>query len=259
MINLLGSQNVFFNSSVKNLKIQTNNSDSYRAVINQLKERQIEYHTYQLHENKSFLVVIRNLHPSTDTNEIRIAIQEIGFTVRQVSNVTHKITKQNLPIFFIDLEPAEINKDVFHLKSLLHIKMKIEEPFKRRSIIQCIKCQEYGHSKSYCAHPARCVRCAGNHLTNICTKSTDHPATCTLCGEAYPVNYRGCTVHKDLQKMYRNKSKNYNIDPKNNVNIISNVNQGETFSQETSVTPPNIKNNKLFSNLPHSHTDETYS
>lgn len=22
-----------------------------------------------------------------------------------------------------------------------------------------MKCQEYGHSKSYCAHPSRCVRC----------------------------------------------------------------------------------------------------
>jgi PAX-interacting protein 1 len=129
-------------------------------------------------------VVIRNLHPSTNANEIGIAIEEIGFTVRQVSNVLHKITKQHLPIFFIDLEPAKINHEIFQLKSLLHTKIKIEEPFKRRNIIQCMICQEYGHSKRYCAHPARCVRCAGNHLTNQCTKSTDLPPTCALCGEA---------------------------------------------------------------------------
>lgn len=51
-----------------------------------------------------------------------IAIEEIGFSVRQVSNAIHKITKQNLPIFFIDLEPAEINQDIFQLKSILKLK-----------------------------------------------------------------------------------------------------------------------------------------
>lgn len=75
LIKLIGTQNFFFRSDVKNLKIQTNNSNSYRAVIGYLKERQIEYHTYQLHENKPFRVVIRNLHPSTNITEIGIAIE----------------------------------------------------------------------------------------------------------------------------------------------------------------------------------------
>jgi hypothetical protein len=203
-------------------------------------------------------VEIRNLHPSTNTNEIGIAIEKIGFTIRQVSNVLHKITKQNLPIFFIDLESAEINHEIFQLKSLLHTKIKIEELFKHRNIIQCMNCQEYGHSKIFCAHPARCVRCAGNHLTNQCTKSTDLPPTYALCGKAHPANYRGCTVYKDLQKMNLNNSKN-NIYSKNIVKTTSYVNQGEAPSQETSMTASNLKNNKIFLNPPQNHTAETYS
>jgi len=85
--------------------------------------------------------VVRNLHPSTPTAEVGIAIEEIGFSVRQVSNVLQKTTKNKLPMFFVDLEPAEINKDIFRVTSLLHTKIKIEEPHKRKDVIQCVNCQ----------------------------------------------------------------------------------------------------------------------
>lgn len=93
-LKLLGSENFFFKSSSNDLKILTKNSDSYRAVIKYLNEKKAEFHTYQLRENKAFRVIVRNIHPSTPLNEVGIAIQEIGFTVRQVANVRHKITKK---------------------------------------------------------------------------------------------------------------------------------------------------------------------
>jgi len=83
-----------------------------------------------------FRVVIRNIHHSISTNEIGITIQEIDFTVRQVVNVCHKITKLSLPIFFMDFESGEINKDIFHIKSIFHTKIKTEEPHKRREFVQ---------------------------------------------------------------------------------------------------------------------------
>ncbi|KAL4149559.1 hypothetical protein QTP88_003486 [Uroleucon formosanum] len=80
-IKLLGADNFLFKSSSNDLKILTKNSDSYRAVIKYLNEKKAEYHTYQQRENKVFRVV-RTIHPTTSLNEIGIAIQEIGFTVR---------------------------------------------------------------------------------------------------------------------------------------------------------------------------------
>lgn len=126
LINLVGINNYFVKSTSKNLKIQSNNSDTYRSIIKYLKESKAEYHTFQAQEDKSFRIVVRNLHPSTPTVDIGIAIQEIGYTVRSVTNVLHKTTKSELPIFFVDLEPAEINQDIFHLNALLNTKIKIE-------------------------------------------------------------------------------------------------------------------------------------
>lgn len=246
LIKLIGSQNFSFKSSANNLKISTSNSESYREAIKYLKQSKAEYHTYQARENKAFRIVIRNLHPSTPTSEVGVSIEEIGYSVRQVTNIIHKTTKLPLPIFFVDLEPAQINNEIFKLTSLLHTKITVEEPHKKREIIQCSNCQEYGHSKSYCAHPPRCVRCADFHPTQQCTKSKDTPATCALCGGDHTANYRGCSVHKSLQR-FNLKS---NPKSKNFVNYNTNVNkQGIQSSDGTLSTPPNITDNKTFPNL----------
>lgn len=263
LINLIGTQNFSFKSTMKNLKIATIDSDTYRKVIRYLNDKQHEYHTYQAREDRAFRIVVRNLHPSTPTSEIGIAITEIGFTVRNVSNVLHKTTKKPLPLFFVDLDPAEINNDIFHLKNLLHTKIIIEEPHKRRELIQCTNCQDYGHSKSYCAHPPRCVRCVGYHLTSACTQPKDQPPICTLCGGNHTASYRGCSTHKNLQRLHQNsstfsklfKTKTNNV--KNNNN--NNVNEGQEPSVDISQTIPITQDSKEFPPLPHKPHSEPHT
>lgn len=123
--------------------------------------------------------------------------------------------------------PAEINKNIFHLKNLLHTKISVEKHQKSRELIQCTNRQDYGHSKSYCAHPPRCVRCVGHHLTSACTQSKDQPPTCTLCGDNHTANYRGCYVHKNLQRLHRNSS-NFKTNT-SNVSNVSNVNSAPAW------------------------------
>lgn len=250
LINLVGINNFFVKSTSKNLKIQSSNSDSYRSIIKYLKESKAEYHTFQAQEDKSFRIVVRNLHPSTPTVDIGIAIQEIGYTVRSVTNVLHKTTKSKLPIFFVDLEPAEINLDIFRLNSIINTKIKIEEPYKRREIIQYINCQEYGHSKTYCAYPSRCVRCNSNQSTSACNKTSDQPPVCVLCGGAHTANYRGCQVHKNLQKLHHSKSNSNNkFNQKSNI-IYSNIVKGEDVkSDSTHTSPPDLTDTSSFPHL----------
>lgn len=190
------------------------------------------------------------MHPSTPTVDIGIAIQEIGYTVRSVTNVLHKTTKSELPIFFVDLEPAEINQDIFHLNALLNTKIKIEEPYKKREIIQCINCQEYGHSKTYCAYPSRCVRCNSNHSTSACNKTSDQPPVCVLCGGDHTANYRGCQVHKNLQKLHHGKSNSNNkFNKKSNINYSNIVKGGGVKSDSVHTSPPDLTDTSSFPHL----------
>lgn len=145
LISLIGSENFLFKSSTNALKIQTINLDFYRKTIHFLREEKAQFYTVQPQEDKAFRIVIRNLHPSTPTTNVGIAIEDLDFSVRQVANVIQKVTKNKLPMLFVDLEPSTINKDIFNLTSLLHTKIKVEESHKRKDIMQCHNFQEYGH------------------------------------------------------------------------------------------------------------------
>ncbi|KAL4113923.1 hypothetical protein QTP88_017475 [Uroleucon formosanum] len=190
-------------SSVNGLKLNTYTIDAYRKVVKFLKEKKANFHTYQIRDEKSYRVVIRHLHHSTPIETIKEKLKCKGFTTRNITNVLHNQTKIPLPLFFVDLEPSPINKDIFGIDSLYHTKIKIEEPRPRRNLVQCTRCQSYGHTQAYCNHMPRCVKCGDNHLSSECNKSKDTPATCALCNLPHPANYRGCQVHKDIQKFHR--------------------------------------------------------
>jgi hypothetical protein len=113
-------------------------------------DQNAEYHTYQLQQDKPTRVVIRNLHPTTQTSLIKSELELREFEVRNVTNVLHKVHKHPLPMFFVDLEPSPLSNDIYKLTSMLHTKIKVEEPYKPKIISQCLNCQEYGHTKSYC-------------------------------------------------------------------------------------------------------------
>jgi hypothetical protein len=60
----------------------------------------------------------------------------------------------------------------------------------KRDIAQCAKCQRYGHTNNYCHLKSRCVKTAGDHLTNQChwtERSSD--AWCVLCDRDKDVRF----------------------------------------------------------------------
>ncbi|KAI5743663.1 hypothetical protein M8J77_020854 [Diaphorina citri] len=142
----------------------------------------------------------------------------MGFKVRNITNILGQTNKSPLNLFFVDLEPAENNKQIFELKYLFNMKIAIEPPHKSTNIVQCTRCQTYGHTKAYCTHPFACVKCGGDHSTSSCSKSQDLPATCALCDGPHPANYKGCTVYKDLQNLRKNKPTAQQRQPNSNPN-----------------------------------------
>ncbi|KAF0713450.1 Uncharacterized protein FWK35_00036217 [Aphis craccivora] len=209
LIALIGVDNFVCKSFTDRLKIQTSTPDAYRSLIRYLKEEKAEYHTYQLQQDKPVRVVIRNLHPSTPTTLIKSELELLQFEVRNITNVLHKTNKYPLPLFFVDLEPNSQSKDIYKLTSLLHTKIKVEEPFKAKTISQCLNCQNYGHTKTYCGYPPRCVRCGACHTSSACTKPRDTPPTCALCQGSHPASYKGCVVYKDLQRRKKPSTSNH--------------------------------------------------
>lgn len=247
LIELIGVDNFICKSTVDHLKIQTSNPGAYRTLVHYLRNQQAEFHTFQLKEDKPMRIVIRNLHPSTSTEMIKSELELRLYEVRQVTQVIHRISKTPLPLFFVDLEPTDHSNEIFKLESLLHTKIKIEEPHKPKIISQCQNCQAYGHTKAYCGYSPRCVRCGDDHSSSACPNSRQDPMRCALCTGNHPANYRGCTVYKNLQQRKKTNLNNHKLHvnpsyksnnvqdshPRNNTSYNPPSGQSQTYAQAT--------------------------
>jgi hypothetical protein len=198
------------------VKIKTPNPDTYRKLIHHLNSNIIIHHTYQMKQDRAYRVVIRNLHYSMSIDEIKEELKKKGHTVRSILNIRHRVNKYPLFMFYVDVEPKE--KKQRNLQSAIpkQHENKCRTTLQKNTIIQCKRCQLYGHSKTYCKRTYKCVKCGGNHMTTECQKSKETRAKCALCSCKHTANYctglyspQGCTVYRDLQNA-RSKLTNKN-------------------------------------------------
>jgi hypothetical protein len=152
------------------IKINCVTPETYRKLVKHFKENNIFYHTYQLKEEKAYRIVIKYLHHSTDTEDKRQELFELGHNVRNIINAQRRTTKEPLNVFFVGLERAENNREIYNIKALQNKIIQIQPPRVKNNIIQCMRCQQYGHTKSYCNKPFMCVKYGGSHNSKECKK-----------------------------------------------------------------------------------------
>lgn len=97
---------------------------------------------------------------------------------------------------FVVQIPREQNvEEVTAITGILNLRVRWE-PFKSSGIIQCKRCQRFGHIAANCAIGYRCVKCKGSHLPGQCAKKDEESPACVNCGEErHPANFRGCKFY----------------------------------------------------------------
>lgn len=244
------------------IKVISSTPDTYRKLIKFMRDDNIVHHTYQPKEERAYRIVVKHLHHTTDINLIKQELANKGHQTRNIINGRNRQTKEPLNIFFVDLEPANNNKEIYELKYLHNRAIQIEPPRRTKGITQCMRCQQYGHSRTYCNRPFVCVKCGGSHNTATCKKSKESPATCALCGGAHPANYKGCEFYHKLLKT-NNANNRQNIQQIKRTATNNEVNS-TTQKQQTPPTLDNQQYPRLQShweqtNLPHHHQQHTRS
>lgn len=195
------------------LKINVDNELEYRNLTGYLNNTKIEWHTYENKQTRPIRVMVRNLHPSCNPEDIKDELLSNNFMIIDVVNKTKKIkdkgiTKQiPLPLFLLSFANTEDIKKIYEIKYLCHMAVKIEAVRSNKLMPQCKRCQRYEHTQKFCKREPICVRCAGNHLTINCQMPKDKTPKCSNCAEAHPASYRGCLVAKELQKRRNNRNK----------------------------------------------------
>jgi hypothetical protein len=181
------------------VKIITTKLEYHKVILDILKDKKVEFHTYQARQHRAYRVVIRNLQHSVQLELAREDIERMGHKIRNLWNIRHRVTGNPLSLFFLDIEPADNNNEIYHIEYLQTMRVRIEPPHqKKNNIPQCKRCQAYFHTKVYCEHRPRCVKCGKSHSTEECTLPKAQPAKCLHCYESHPASYRGCKVYQEI-------------------------------------------------------------
>ncbi|KAM8707460.1 hypothetical protein ACLKA7_011529 [Drosophila subpalustris] len=188
------------NLAVKNLsndgiRVQCHASSSYRSLAKWLEDSNCNWHSWQLKEERTCKFFIRGLHKSTDMQYISEVFTKLGHDVKSVVNITNK-EKKPLDLFAVEILRKSNNKEVFLIKKIGFVIVTIGLPKSRKGALQCYRCQRFGHSKTYCRNPPRCVKCGQDHLSSTCAKPDTLPACCANCGLDHTSNFAGCRYYK---------------------------------------------------------------
>ena len=110
------------------------------------------------------------------------------------------------------------------------------EPLIKREIMQCKRCQRYGHASPNCKMAYRCVKCSSPHLPGEWKLDKNNIINtrlyCTLCNKnGHQASYKGCEIYKNLiSKMNNKKETLENIHEKKYQINFSFINKNKKFS-----------------------------
>ncbi|XP_035206109.1 uncharacterized protein LOC118181146 [Stegodyphus dumicola] len=138
-----------------NYEIHTKNSDTFRSMTALFDKKEFSYHSFLLPEEKNLKVVIRNLPIDAKPTDIQEKLREKDFTALKVEQLMKGRGKDRakMPLFLVTLSKTPKNNEIYHLKYLMYLHIKVERYRGRRGPTQCFRCQRYHHAQAACHHP----------------------------------------------------------------------------------------------------------
>lgn len=72
------------------------------------------------------------------------------------------------PLFMVNVLPRANFEEIYQIRQIRYISVKIEAFNSRQRVKQCYRCQGFGHASEECNCTPKCVKCSEQHLTTAC-------------------------------------------------------------------------------------------
>jgi hypothetical protein len=195
-------ENFEFRNTRNGTRVLTHSLTDFAAVKSYLESRNLAYFTYPK-SLKPIKAVLRHLPTDTPAEDISDGLIDAGFdiiSVKQMTSTRRSPTEgtRNLPLFLITLPRTAKSQDIFQLKTLCHISIRVRAYKSQNGLTQCHNCQQFGHVWANCKQPPRCMWCGGGHLHKGCPEKENAASIPACCNcrlaegeKLHPANYRG--------------------------------------------------------------------
>lgn len=228
-------------------KLFVNDVEAHSRLLNMLREvKDVEAHSYTPKELKRVNLILRGLNSQYNVDEIKAEIEALApnvvESVSKFETIRSKGEQIDYNLFLVKLLPNKQAQEVISIKYICYSKVKWEKPRGNRGVMQCRRCQAYGHLAKNCARNYNCVKCEGNHMPGECRleRTKDSIPYCVNCKKYdHPANFRGCPYYEGYMNKRKELIKNAMAKKENTKNFV----------QNTVNSPKFVDNSTLFTDL----------
>ena len=146
------------------------------------------------------------LEVKTDLREQNLKVIEVKQFIKNITDENGKTTARKLPIFSVQFEKETSREDIKKVKIVCFCKVTWEPSRNKSSIVQCYKCQQFGHIAKNCFKKEICANCAEEHNMLSCKNSNN--LKCTNCGEKHRANDQECEYYRRMSKRKNSNNRN---------------------------------------------------
>lgn len=200
---LFNSNNIKYTKAINmidGIRILPQTSDDHRAMSKLLsKNDDTPFYTYRLEEEKSLMIVIRNIPCEVECVDVQNDLIDQGFHPTKVTRMINKRTHKPMPLVIVQLPKTE--KNIYNIETVAGMVIQIEALKTNNQVVQCFRCQKYGHGQTHCTAEYKCVKCSKNHRAYECDMTKNEKPICANCGENHVASYRGCSKAPKLKKI----------------------------------------------------------
>ena len=141
--------------------------------------------------------VIKNVPIEIDLETIKEELSEQNIKFKNLFRIKSQVYDSYTRLIRVFAENHETAEKAIKNGVIICLQHKPCEPGNEQAnIIQCYKCQRYGHKISECNNAQQCPRCGGEHQLKDCQQDKKTPK-CANCGGNHSAAYKGCKAYQE--------------------------------------------------------------
>lgn len=200
-------------TSMNNNTIFADSTDDFAKIKEAIRETKKPFYTFTPKNEKHVSLILKGIRGDFEADEIRDEIQNSCDTDTKITKCNKIIFNKKNPErfhFLVQLAPGSKVSGVTKIEKLAYQKVRWEK-LKKKTIMQCRKCQRLGHTSTNCGMEYRCVKCTEHHEPGMCKVNHSTPKeeiTCVNCkSKGHPASYRGCPYLVFSEEIMKGKKK----------------------------------------------------